>query len=165
VPNAPSECHEAILNVAQDRQIVTGFPFWQPRFNPRSANVGFVVDKVTLRQVSNKYISSLANSHAADCYYSLTILSLMLYSLDTVTDLINALPGNSSVNMVHHTTIDEAVFSMSSAPCPVRVTDQWTHKFSVRSPCWEVIREYWNGNWLDLSPAVPREQQCDQKKN
>jgi hypothetical protein len=27
-----------------------------------------------------------------------------------VTDLINALPGNSSVNMVQHATIDEAFF-------------------------------------------------------
>jgi hypothetical protein len=35
--------------------------------------------------------------------------------IDTVTDLINALPGNSSVNTVQHTTIDETVFSMSSA--------------------------------------------------
>jgi hypothetical protein len=31
-----------------------------------------------------------------------------------VTDLINALPGNSSVNTVQHTTVDEAVFSMFS---------------------------------------------------
>jgi hypothetical protein len=33
----------------------------------------------------------------------------------TVTDLINALPGNSSVNTVQHATTDEAVFSISSA--------------------------------------------------
>jgi hypothetical protein len=33
-----------------------------------------------------------------------------------VTDLINALPGNSSANTVQHAMIDEAVFSMSSAP-------------------------------------------------
>jgi hypothetical protein len=33
-----------------------------------------------------------------------------------VTDLINALSGYSYVNMVQHATIDEAVFSMSSAP-------------------------------------------------
>jgi hypothetical protein len=33
-----------------------------------------------------------------------------------VTDLINALPGNSSVNTIQHATIDEDVFSMSSAP-------------------------------------------------
>jgi hypothetical protein len=29
---------------------------------------------------------------------------------NTVTDLINALPGSSSVNTVQHATIDEAVF-------------------------------------------------------
>jgi hypothetical protein len=32
-----------------------------------------------------------------------------------VTDLINALPGNSSVNTVQHATIDEAVFSVARA--------------------------------------------------
>jgi hypothetical protein len=31
-----------------------------------------------------------------------------------VRDLINVLPGNSSVNTVQHATVDEAVFSMSS---------------------------------------------------
>jgi hypothetical protein len=36
--------------------------------------------------------------------------------LHTVTDFINALPGNSSVKTVQHATIDEVVFSMSSAP-------------------------------------------------
>jgi hypothetical protein len=40
----------------------------------------------------------------------------MCIYLHTVTDLINALPGNSSVNTAQHATIDEAVFSMSSAP-------------------------------------------------
>jgi hypothetical protein len=40
-----------------------------------------------------------------------------------VTDLINTLPGNGSVKAVQHATIDEAVFSMSSAPRPVLVTD------------------------------------------
>jgi hypothetical protein len=30
--------------------------------------------------------------------------------------LINVLPGSSSVNKVHYATIEEAVFSMSSAP-------------------------------------------------
>jgi hypothetical protein len=39
-------------------------------------------------------------------------------------DLIIALPGNSSVNTAQHATIDEAVFSMSSAPRPVLIMDQ-----------------------------------------
>jgi hypothetical protein len=33
-----------------------------------------------------------------------------------VMDLINVLPGNSSVNTVQHATINEGVFSMSSTP-------------------------------------------------
>jgi hypothetical protein len=37
-----------------------------------------------------------------------------LYNI--VTDLINALPGNSSVNTAQHIIIDEAVFSVSSTP-------------------------------------------------
>jgi hypothetical protein len=32
-----------------------------------------------------------------------------------VTDVINALPGNSSASKVQHAAIDYAVFSMSSA--------------------------------------------------
>jgi hypothetical protein len=32
-----------------------------------------------------------------------------------VTDLINALPGNSSVNTVQHAIIEEAVFYVSTA--------------------------------------------------
>jgi hypothetical protein len=32
----------------------------------------------------------------------------------TITDLINALPGNISVNTVQHVTIEEAVFSVSA---------------------------------------------------
>jgi hypothetical protein len=34
-------------------------------------------------------------------------------------DLINALPGNSSVNMVQHTTIEEAVFSVDLTGMPI----------------------------------------------
>jgi hypothetical protein len=33
-----------------------------------------------------------------------------------VTDLINVLPGNISINTAQHATINEAVFSMLSAP-------------------------------------------------
>jgi hypothetical protein len=39
-------------------------------------------------------------------------LSYIANILKFVTDLINALPGNSSVNMVLHATIEEPVFSM-----------------------------------------------------
>jgi hypothetical protein len=58
-----------------------------------------------------------------------------------VTDLINALPGNSSVNTVQHATMGEAVFSVWSAPCNnIRAV------FSVRDPCREDMREYGNEN-------------------
>jgi hypothetical protein len=45
-------------------------------------------------------------------------------SVNTVTDLINALPGNGYVITAQNATIDEAVFYMSSAPRPVIVGDQ-----------------------------------------
>jgi hypothetical protein len=35
-----------------------------------------------------------------------------------VKDLINALPGNSSVNTVQHATIEEAVFSVDPTDAP-----------------------------------------------
>jgi hypothetical protein len=44
------------------------------------------------------------------------IPSEAMNTIDIVTDLINALPGNSSANTVQHATIDEAMFSMPSAP-------------------------------------------------
>jgi hypothetical protein len=34
-------------------------------------------------------------------------------------DLINALPGNSSINTVQHATIEEAVFSVDPTDTPV----------------------------------------------
>jgi hypothetical protein len=44
---------------------------------------------------------------------------LYVCSEHIVTDLINALPGNNSVNTVQHITEDEDVFSVPSAPRPV----------------------------------------------
>jgi hypothetical protein len=38
---------------------------------------------------------------------------------NNITDLINALPGNSSVNMVQHATMEEAVFSVESTDAPI----------------------------------------------
>jgi hypothetical protein len=38
--------------------------------------------------------------------------------LHTVTDLINALPGNSSVNKVQHATNEKAVFSVDPTDAP-----------------------------------------------
>jgi hypothetical protein len=39
--------------------------------------------------------------------------------MNIVTDLINALPGNSYVNMVQHATIEEAVFSVDPTDAPI----------------------------------------------
>jgi hypothetical protein len=36
-----------------------------------------------------------------------------------VTDSINALPGNSSVNTVQHATVEEAVFSVDPTDVPI----------------------------------------------
>jgi hypothetical protein len=62
-----------------------------------------------------------------------------------VTDLMNALPGNSSVNMVQHATIDEAVFSMSSVPssggtmalCNPFLSNGLVNTFLHIGPCYE----------------------------
>jgi hypothetical protein len=37
------------------RRLVAGFPPWRPRFESRSAHVGFVVEKVALGQVLSEY--------------------------------------------------------------------------------------------------------------
>jgi hypothetical protein len=41
------------------------------------------------------------------------------YGGSNVTDFINALPGNSSVNTVQHATIEEAVFSVDPTDEPM----------------------------------------------
>jgi hypothetical protein len=41
--------------VPQLRRLVAGFPPWRPGFDHRSGHVGFVVDKVALRQVFSEY--------------------------------------------------------------------------------------------------------------
>jgi hypothetical protein len=58
--------------------------------------------------------------HADHCVemYNIGVRFRIIASTENhiVTDMINALLGNNSVNTVQHATIDEAVFSMSSAP-------------------------------------------------
>jgi hypothetical protein len=49
-------------------------------------------------------------------------------------DLINVLPGNGSVNTVQDATIDEDVFSMSSASRQILLTDQLTRSLT-RDTC------------------------------
>jgi hypothetical protein len=43
----------------------------------------------------------------------------LLITLSTVMNLINMLPGNSSVNTVQHATIEEAVFSVDPTDAPI----------------------------------------------
>ncbi|PNF36315.1 Signal recognition particle 9 kDa protein [Cryptotermes secundus] len=45
------------LATPQLKQLVAGFPQWQPRFDSGFGQVGFVVDKVALRQVFSEYFS------------------------------------------------------------------------------------------------------------
>jgi hypothetical protein len=45
--------------------------------------------------------------------------SYYYYFSIVVNDLINALPGNSSVNTVQHATIEEAVFSVDPTDAPI----------------------------------------------
>jgi hypothetical protein len=62
-----------------------------------------------------------------------------------VTGLINTLPGNSSVNTVQHSTVDEAVFSMSSVPsrggtvgiCNLFLGTSLVNTFRAVGPCSE----------------------------
>jgi hypothetical protein len=52
------------------------------------------------------------------CLFIANLLCWRLYN-NTVTDLINALPGNSSVNTIQHATIEEAVFSVDPTSAPI----------------------------------------------
>jgi hypothetical protein len=47
-----------------------------------------------------------------------------------LTDLISALRGNSCVNTVQHTTIEEAVFSVDTTDAPIDWLDR-DHMISV----------------------------------
>jgi hypothetical protein len=55
------------------------------------------------------------------CNYS-SITDALFHNLQSqyiVTDLVNALPGNSSVNTAQHATIEEAVFSVDPTEVPI----------------------------------------------
>jgi hypothetical protein len=55
---------------------------------------------------------------------------------NTVMDLINALPGNSSVNMVQHSTIEETVFSADPTDAPI----DWLVSDRVMGLLWAHVR-------------------------
>jgi hypothetical protein len=68
------------------------------------------------------------------------ILTTVLFILSPpgniiLTDLINTLPGNSSVNTVQHATIEEAVFSVGPIDAPIDWLDSY-HVIRVTvGPC------------------------------
>jgi hypothetical protein len=47
-----------------------------------------------------------------------------LFTLHIVTDVVNALPGKSSVYTVQHATIEEAVFSVDPTDVPIDWLDR-----------------------------------------
>jgi hypothetical protein len=51
------------------------------------------------------------------------VLFMCENSVFIVTDFINVLPGNSSVNTVQHATLEEAVFSVEATDEPVDCLD------------------------------------------
>jgi hypothetical protein len=80
--------------------------------NPRARPFTFVlINSRTQKVFYHRYSTSQDLFLKIYVSYDLTPCSLV----DIVTDLINAMPGNSYVNTVQLATIDEAVFSMSSA--------------------------------------------------
>jgi hypothetical protein len=72
--------------------------------------------------------------------------SILGHNNNIVVDLINSLPGNSSVNTVQHTTIEEDVFSVDSTNAPI----DWLHGDHV-------ICVYYRSMsipWLDKSDRI-----------
>jgi hypothetical protein len=47
------------MAVPELRRLIAGFPQRRPKFEPRSGHVGFVVDKVALRQFFSEYFGFL----------------------------------------------------------------------------------------------------------
>jgi hypothetical protein len=53
------------------------------------------------------------------CRHNKNWCDVLVLCFHIVTDLINSLPGISSINMIQHTTIEEAVFSVDLTDVPV----------------------------------------------
>jgi hypothetical protein len=69
--------------------------------------------KIEYVTASKSTIKIMVNSTALNMIYTYITIH------NAVTDLINALPGNSSVNTVQHATIEEAVFSVDLTDAPI----------------------------------------------
>jgi hypothetical protein len=66
------------------------------------------------------------------------------------------LPGNSHLNTVQHATVDEAVFSVSSAPLPILLTDQWTRSLTCDTYFLCGLRHATIGGCVFCAWSVPR---------
>jgi hypothetical protein len=67
--------------------------------------------------------------------------TLSHFTVDIVTDLINALPGNSSANTAQDVTIEEAVFSVDPTDAPTDWLDT-DHVVSVYCRSMSALRLY-----------------------
>jgi hypothetical protein len=68
-----------------------------------------------LKKLEWCYVATSAAIYIPDSGQRLKLLNLgTFFTFRIVMDLINTLPGNSSVNTVQHATIEEAVFSVSA---------------------------------------------------
>jgi hypothetical protein len=81
----------------------------------------FLFEYVVLLHVLSPYF----HANVDLCFDHLAVISSVVSFF--VTDLINELPGYSSVNTVQHATIDEAVFSLSSTPSSGGTTGLCNH--------------------------------------
>jgi hypothetical protein len=97
--------------------------------------------------------ATLKNVYPFNCLLIInTVLTIQLVIIrwhTTVTDLTDALPGSSSVNMVQHATIEEAMFSAD----PTKAPRDWlgsNHVICVTvGPC-----PFCNYKWRKLFRAV-----------
>jgi hypothetical protein len=80
--------------VPQLRRSVPGFPPRWPGFEPKSIHVGFVVDKVTLRQVFSEYFSS-------PCQFSFHRLLHTHHHLSTGTGTIGQIVADVPTGLSH----------------------------------------------------------------
>jgi hypothetical protein len=81
-------------------QSVADFPQKQPRFEPGSGQVGFVVDKVALGQVLSRYFGSPANLHSTK--FSILTITWGRYNR---TDVANVQHGPGMDSTPHYATL------------------------------------------------------------
>jgi hypothetical protein len=91
-----------------------------------------------LRHKSSSLSIKTQQSWTHNSAFNVLQLSLCLIG---VTDLINALPGNSSVNTVQHATIEKAVFSVDPTDAPIYWLDS-DHVIYVYCRSMSILRLY-----------------------